>query len=46
MPIGDGSSGVLVQGEADGKIGAKTVCALEACLALDRHGKLKKELGA
>ena len=40
LPIGDGATGVLVQGEAEGKIGAKTVCALEACLALDRHGKL------
>jgi len=38
LPIGDGHNGVLVSGEADGKIGAKTVCALEACLALDRHG--------
>ena len=42
MPIGDGATGVLVQGEAEGKIGAKTVCALEACLALDRHGKFIK----
>ena len=42
MPIGDGAAGVLVQGEAEGKIGAKTVCALEACLALDRHGEFIK----
>ena len=37
LPIGDGAAGVVVSGEADGKIGAKTVCALEACLALDRR---------
>ena len=25
--------------KGEGKIGAKTMCALEACKALDRHGK-------
>ena len=24
--------------KGEGKIGAKTMCALEACKALDRHG--------
>ena len=31
LPIGDGHNGIIVEAEGDGKIGAKTYCALEAC---------------
>lgn len=38
LPIGDGASGITVEAEGEGKLGAKTHCALEACMMLDRHG--------
>ena len=38
LPIGDGASGITVEAEGEGKLGAKTHCALEACKMLDRHG--------
>ena len=31
--------------KGEGKIGAKTMCALEACKALDRHGKFLIKYG-
>ena len=31
--------------KGEGKIGAKTMCALEACKALDRHGKFLVKYG-